>query len=205
MDSALRRGRITRVRVLAAIVAAALVGCGAAASDERAAVRPGPTTYHDSGRGYTVTFPAHWHRAEERLLPTLLDPVEILSLATFPLQRGDQACWHGSLEGFTADDVFLTILERGLDPGSSWPDFPARPERFRFESGQQSEFGDCLRKVRGIELRDHWFRFSDAGRHFHVLVAIGASASEQAADEAYRILDSLAFDPSVQPDWRSSG
>ena len=48
------------------------------------------------------------------------------------------------------------------------------------------------------------FRFTDAGRHFHVLVAIGAEAPSSAEADAYRLLDSLHFDPSVKPDWRSS-
>jgi hypothetical protein len=97
------------------------------------------------------------------------------------------------------------VLERGRDPASGWPDFPPRPAHFSFEPGMSSEFAACLRTRHGIPLRDHWFRFTDAGRHFHVLVAIGAHAPPDAERDAYRMLDSLRFDPRVKPDWRSSG
>jgi hypothetical protein len=42
---------------------------------------------------------------------------------------------------------------------------------------------------------DHWwFAFNDAGRGFHVLVAIGTQASDQTRGETWAILDSLRFD-----------
>jgi hypothetical protein len=52
---------------------------------------------------------------------------------------------------------------------------------------------------------DYWFGFGDAGRAFHVLVAIGRNARPELRRDAFRILDSLRFDPSVKPDWRASG
>jgi hypothetical protein len=132
------------------------------------------------------------------------DPVMILSLATFSL-RPDDAAFFFPRHGFDTDEAFLTILERGLDSYSDWPDFPPRPANFHFEPGQGSVPAEYLRRKSQIRFADHWFRFTDAGRHFHVLVAIGESAPDDTGREAYRILDSLRFDPSVKPDWSSSG
>jgi hypothetical protein len=57
----------------------------------------------------------------------------------------------------------------------------------------------------GIPFADHWFNFTDAGRHFHVQVGIGESAPGEARERVYRILDRLRFDPNVKPDWPSAG
>jgi hypothetical protein len=158
--------------------------------------------YEDRERGFSVRIPTAWHRAE-RPITTLTDPVEILAAATYRPRPDDAGCGPLAFAGFESDEALVTILERGLSPSSEWPDFPPRPAHFTFEPGMTSEFAECLRDTRGIPLRDHWFNFTDAGRHFHVLVAIGADAPPEAAGEAYRMLDSLRFDPSVKPDWRS--
>jgi hypothetical protein len=47
--------------------------------------------------------------------------------------------------------------------------------------------------------------FGDAGRLFHVLVAIGGSAPARVRREAFRILDSARFDPNVKPRLHSTG
>jgi hypothetical protein len=182
-------------------LAAGMTGCGKASEAPPSASR----TYEHPRWGYSVEVPPGWERAERSLTPTLTDPVEILVMATYPLERGDVDCGPVALSGFDEDEVLVTILERGRDPASDWPDFPPRPPHFQFEPGMSSEFTGCLRETRGIDLRDHWFRFTDGGRHFHVLVAIGEAAPPAAEREAYRSLDSLRFDPSVKPDWRSAG
>jgi hypothetical protein len=193
--------------VLAA-VAALLAGCGGEGSRSagEGGRPPVETTYRSAEWGYTVTVPDGWHRAEQSLTPTLTDPREILSLGTFPLRYRRSECAHvptSALEDMTAADVFVTIQERGLDPDSDWPDFPPRPAHFRFEPGQDSEAPHCVRG--SVRFVDHWFGFSDAGRHFHVEVALGTAAAEDLRREAYRILDSLRLDPNVKADWRASG
>jgi hypothetical protein len=161
-------------------------------------------TYDDPERGFSVRIPAGWHRATRPLTP-LTEPVERLVVATYRPRAGSDRCGPLAFGGFDADEVLISVLERGLDPDSEWRDFPPRPARFAFEAGMTSEFTECLRTTEGIPLKDHWFTFTDAGRHFHVLVAIGADAPPEAARDAYRMLDSLRFDPSVKPDWRASG
>jgi hypothetical protein len=187
-----------------------LVGCGddparsqAVGTVSEQAERP-PGTYESARWGYSVRIPSGWHRAEGALT-SLMDPVETLVVATYRPRSGSDRCGPLAFGGFDANEALVTVLERGLDPESEWHDFPPRPPRFAYEAGQTSEFADCLRTTDGIRLKNHWFRFTDAGRHFHVLVAIGAEAPASAEADAYGLLDSLQFDPSVKPDWRSSG
>ena len=82
------------------------------------------------------------------------------------------------------------------------PDFPARPSHFGPELGGPSEASAC---APGAHFSDHWFGFSDGGRHFHVLVAFGPQASAEVQRQAWAILDGLRVDPGVAPDWQSSG
>jgi hypothetical protein len=136
-------------------------------------------------------------------MPGLGDPIVILVLATFPL-RDDDAQYPIPRQGFGADQAFVTIMERGVEPGGS-SGFPPRPRSFRFEPNRGSLPAASVRRITGIPFRDHWFNFTDAGRHFHVQVAIGDGVPRGEAAKPYRILDSLRLDPSVKPDWPSAG
>jgi hypothetical protein len=205
---------VAAITRLALILAVALVaaGCG----EERTAhsdstglepVQPqGWTSYAPRDRGFTVSFPARWRRPSEGLSPTLVDPVEILSLTTSAIHGADQSCGPVGLQTLGADDAFLTVLERGHYPNaeSGRPHFPPRPAHFSFEPGHGSEFVECLRTRDRTGMTDHWFEFADAGRLFHVLVVFGESAPESVRGEAYEILDTLRFDPEVKPDWEGS-
>jgi hypothetical protein len=201
------------VRAALALFAAALTALAACGDARVRSPSAGSTqttdtataaTYESARWGYSMTVPAGWHRADRPTSATT-EPVEILALATYPPRAGNEDCGPLALGGFDADEVLVLILERGLDPSSEWLDFPPRPAHFAFEPGKTSESAECVSSKRQIPLRDHWFNFTDEGRHFHVLVAIGAEALPERAREAYRILDSLRFDRSVKPDWRSSG
>jgi hypothetical protein len=197
------------VRITFALAAAltALAACGAepAGSPGGGSAQTTTTpTYENARWGYTVSIPPGWHRAEEPLSATT-EPVEILAVATYRARAGDEDCGPLVFGGFDSGEVLVTILERGLGPESEWPDFPPRPAHFEFEPGLTSESADCFGATRHVALRSHWFNFTDVGRHFHVLVAIGADAPAARAREAYRMIDSLRLDPSVKPGWRSSG
>lgn len=198
--------RLAPLLVTLSIAAAAAAGCGSGKSDQ-ARADPAPATaerWESQEHGFSLVIPPGWHRAEEPL-SNLTDPLEILAIGTFSPHRIGADCGPVGLGNFEGDDVLISILERGQDPASEWTDFPPRPDRFAFEPGMTSESADCFSERQGIALRDHWFGFTDAGRHFHVLVVIGDRASFERAREAYRILDSLRFDASVTPDWRSAG
>jgi hypothetical protein len=193
--------------LLALSLAACGDGPGSPAEPRQSAEKappPGWTVYEDRDWGYTVAYPAGWHLMAQNRMPRMGDPIAILSLATFPLLE-DDAAYLVPRHGFNDREAFLTILERGLDPGSAWRDFSPRPAHFRFEPRQGSVPADYMRRESGIRFADHWFRFTDAGRHFHVQVYIGDLLPDGAKDEPYRILDTLRFDPGTKPDWPSAG
>ena len=109
-----------------------------------------------------------------------------------------------ALEDLGPTDAFVTIQERGLNPGASWEGFAPRPEHFGPRPEDGSEAPEC---APGTPFSDHWIWFTDRGRHFHVRVAFGPQASAETQDEAWDMLDSLRVDPRVRPDWdsRASG
>jgi hypothetical protein len=196
---------MTRSRCAPIVVAAvlALAGCGEAEIEPRPAAAPPPVQV--SGHGLTVSLPPGWQAAPESLTPHLVDPREQLAVATFPLRYRQTECAHmpgSALEDLGPGGAFVTLEERGLDPGSAWVGFPARPARFGPSLGGPSEAGACSPSA---HFTDHWFTFSDAGRHFHVLVAFGPQTSAEVQQQAWKILDGLRVDPAVAPDWKSSG
>jgi hypothetical protein len=191
-------------RALLVVAVLALGGCGEAEEIEPRQAAPAPSV-EVSGHGLTVSLPPSWQAATESLTPRLVDPREELAVATFPLRYRQTECAHmpgSALEDLGPGDAFVTVEERGLDPGSTWVGFPARPGRFGPSLGGPSEASACVPSAR---FTDHWFTFSDAGRHFHVMVAFGPQATAAVQREAWAILDGLRVDASVVPDWRSGG
>lgn len=194
------------------VVAAAisLVACGddsdGAASqlqNRGAASRPAvPTNWesYESDRwGYNVRFPRDWRRASQTLTPKVSDPRNILALGTFPLRYRPTDCeaFAGSAQAdLRSRDVLITVQERGLDPESDWRTFPQRPARFRLSERTGAGPSGC----EGRSERDsYWIPFTDAGRHLYLFVAIGTQAPKHARRDALRVVDSLRFDPDVQP------
>jgi hypothetical protein len=199
-----------------ALIVAALVVTGCAETDvapeqaRQAALprtAPPPTTPPMTVRahGLTAELPPGWQAASESLTPHLTDPREELAVGTYPLRYRQTECAHmpgSALEALGAGDAFVTLEERGLGVPDGAADFPSRPARFGPALGGPSEAGAC---APGAQFSDHWFGFSDAGRHFHVLVAFGPRASAEVQRQAWAILDGLRVDPGVVPDWQSSG
>jgi hypothetical protein len=138
----------------------------------------------------------------------LTDPREILALATFPLHRhvatNCEAFAGTARTQMHRGDVVLTVQERGYDRDSAWLDFPPRPEPFGPDDPQSGEAGDqACGDPPGTTV--YWRNFSEAGRHFHTLVVAGPDAPDGVRAQAWRILDSLRFDPGRVPAWVSSG
>jgi len=155
--------------------------------------------------GLTAELPPGWLAASESLTPHLTDPREELAVGTYPLRYRQTECAHmpgSALEALGPGDAFVTLEERGLGVPDGAADFPSRPARFGPALGGPSEAGAC---APGAHFIDHWFGFSDGGRHFHVLVAFGPQASAEVQRQAWAILDGLRVDPGVTPDWQSSG
>jgi hypothetical protein len=189
-----------RFAALALASTLAVIACG-----EEPASAPPTQLVTDQTHGLAVELPPGWQHATASLTPGLVDPREVLSVATFPLHYRPTECAHvagSGLDDLGPHDAFLTLQERGLDRDATWRDFPPRPARFGSELGGPSEASACVPSAR---FTDHWFAFTDGDRHFHVLVAFGAQAPAAVRDEAWAILDSLRIDPQVRPDWRSSG
>jgi hypothetical protein len=206
----------------AAMTVAAIVGCGVGERggiphDRRVgATRVGWLAYHSRKWGYDVAIPLGWRRAKRSLTPDITDPVEILSVATFPLPVGGELCGTGgALARVRPAGALVTVQERGVGAYGG-PDFPPRPARFRPDPmlPSRSEWPYCAasprnqrrwRPVQPVPMLDYFFGFGDAGRAFHVLVAIGRAAPRRVRREAFGILDSLHIDPRVRPRWQSSG
>lgn len=151
-----------------------------------------------------MTAPQGWHRAPASLTPSLVDPREIMAFATFPLRRGEELC--EALGRIPPDEALVTVQERGRGFRGRG-EFPARPPSFEPDSELpgSSTWPYCLRgdSKPPIPMLDYWFTFRDADRAFHVFVGIGKDAPPELRREAFGLLDSLRFDPSVEPDWRS--
>ncbi|WP_028065745.1 hypothetical protein [Solirubrobacter soli] len=177
-----------------------MASCGADEVEQRR-----PAAVAEGARGVSVELAAGWQAAPASLTPNLTDPREVLAVGTYPLRFRETACAHmpgSALEDLGPTDALVTVQERGVDPGSSWSDFPARPAHFGPELGAASEASAC---APGTRFTDHWFRFSQGDRHFHVLVAFGPQASPAVQAQAWATLDRLRIDPAMTPDWRSSG
>jgi len=191
-------------RIVAVVVLLAAAGLGACGEKPAASEQQEWHPFTVARHGLAGLLPPGWRRATVSLTPSLIDPREVLSVATFPLAYRPTRCAHvagSALEDLGPRDAFVTLQERGLDPASTWPDFPARPAHFGPDLGGPSEASEC---VPGARFTDHWFGFTDAGRHFHVLVAFGPDASPE-VHQAWEILDRVRIDPTVRPDWRSTG
>lgn len=172
-----------RFAVAAALLA--LAGCGEEGRSEDAA---GWVAYHDPDAGLAVRYPEDWQRAEERLTPNLHDPTEVLSLGTYPLRQGGDRCAHmpvRALEDFGPEDAFLSIQERAT-PGKG--EFGPRPI---FDVPDDRRTGRFC--VPDPQRADEWLFFTDQGRGFYAIVALGTEASPETRDELVQVLNSLQF------------
>ena len=133
------------------------------------------------------------------------EPRELFSVGTVALQWRPTNCeaFAGAAgAGMGPADVVVTVWERGYDRHSTWSEFPGRPTAFGPVGDGEPAGGECGEPA---GTKTHWRNFSDAERHFHSLVRIGADASPESVTEAWGVLDRLRLDPKYQPDWRASG
>jgi hypothetical protein len=199
--------RIVLVVVSAVVAAAPAAGCGRgtshSAQNQEGALAEG-RTHHSPRWGYSLSLPDGWRTAREPV-SHIGEPREILSVGTFPLRHKPTDCdaFAGSARhDLGPRDAFLTVLERGHDDDSQWRDFPPRPAHFKRAVEAERAEPACGDQV-GTSI--YWRNFADAGRHFHLLVAIGRDARLDTRKEAWGIADSLRLDPEVRPDWPASG
>ena len=194
---------------LPALIAASPTACDLADDEEPAQPRAGErepprtTAYRSARYGYTVRIPGGWHRARVTLTPDLLDPREILTVATFPPKRVvDRPCSQlpSAMHAMRPTDVVVTVQERAGRPTA---EFRPRPRRFGPSMGSQSVARDCVEPP--VPFVDRMINFRDGRRAFHVFVLVGKKAPARARGAAYAVLDSLELDPRVRPDWEPAG
>jgi hypothetical protein len=216
-EGAMRRAhdRERRRRVAAGVLAfAVFVSAGAALwyafrpATVPAEIGPSPTmasptpssvpsnwvTFSDSENSFSVAYPSDWTRARENLTPNLSDPLEILSLGTYPLRPGGTSCAEfpgNAVSNLGANDAFITLQEQ--KPGHPSSFFEPRPTSFGPTDGQSNdEFSaGCVNGQTAFE--HHWIPFTDQGRNFYAYVALGADVSDSTRAEPWAILDSLQF------------
>ena len=153
------------------------------------------TTFDVAEAGLTVSHPADWLRAPERLMPMLSDPRELVALSTFDAPDGGENCAHmpeNAIEKMGAGDGLVVIEERlAKFEGSSPSDYPPRPGHFGSDDGYSTEASDCLDRPK--EFFDRLIPFREAGRRFYAYVAFGPEAPPAVRMEAWTILDRLVI------------
>ncbi|MEX0699219.1 MAG: hypothetical protein WD354_05735 [Acidimicrobiia bacterium] len=154
----------------------------------------------DEEHGFRITYPPDWFRAEVNLTPNLASPQEVLSIGTFPLEPGGPGCANvptNTLTRLGPEDAFLTMQGE-----ASRPDSEDRPV---FGPGvgisiEGLEFPYCLAEAERLEIGAmQWIHFSDAGRSFYLLVAIGRDASAETVDQVWMVANSLVIASAGDP------
>jgi hypothetical protein len=168
--------------IVACLLAACAGGADAPATAASRAIR---------GDGVRYLLPAGWHAASRSLTPHLTNPRQLLSAGTGRLPVGG-LCAHmpsAALHAMRPQDVLVIVQER-LGSTSS---FARRPAHFSAQGDTRSEAQECAGEHPAFV--SYWFGFRDGGRGFHVLVAVGRSASPAQAKRAFALLDSLRIAP----------
>jgi len=156
-------------------------------------------TYTDPHRKFTIEYPDDWTHAEDTLTPHLSSPAEIFAAGTYRLRAGGESCWHfpvNAMEDLGPTDALVWIAE-ARPFGGHYP----RPESFPGEPpDQEMDARYCLQNP-DKAYTQWWIAFSQDGRSFYVLVAMGNDATDERRAETWRILDSFAPepDPSFSP------
>jgi hypothetical protein len=144
------------------------------------------------GHGLTVELPPGWQTSKVSLTPNLgPDPSEVLAAANYPLRYRPRDCAQvpvSALEDLGRGGAFVELEERRGGGAQYRSEFPPRPAHFGASLGGPSEAAQCAPRV---HMSEHWFGFTDGGRHFYARVAFGPAASKGSQDAAWSLLDSL--------------
>lgn len=145
----------------------------------------------DEEAGVSLRYPPEWRIAKAALMPLLVEPRELVSLGTAPLQSGDQHCPQvpaNALDHLGPKDAFVSLLEFG-----SKGEAPLRPRHLMPYQGHPVGM-DCLQRSLPHGFLYRMQIFEDHGRLFQVYVAIGESASDLTRRQTTEILDSITVD-----------
>ncbi len=183
-----------RAAVVALIAALVLSSCGGDGERRAAAAVAAPTgmtRFTDERRGFEITFPSDWRRADTVLTPALTAPTEILSVGTVdPVPNGaSSACAQhpvATMGRLGPRDVFVTIQERAntvsgeMRPG---------PPQLAAVVPDDSELPACLE--REVPFRTYWMPFEMGGRGFYANAAVGDEVAPERRAELQAVLDSF--------------
>ena len=170
---------------------ATLGGCGdARQAGDTATARNESLVYRNVERGFAVAHPKTWILATRRLTPNLADPKELVAVATFDSPPGGDRCSHmpvAAVEAMGPNDALIVVFERQ----PPWPasGYPPRSELDVVLEANTNRF--CVPAEGRL---DAWTTFSDAGRAFYLLAAVGPEASARTRAELRRIVASLQFE-----------
>lgn len=154
--------------------------------------------------GVSATVPDGWHPADKPLT-NIIDPREVLALATYPLPGGGKdggpcvAAKH-ALEAMPADGALIWLLEYRPTRGDVWADLPRSRFPPRPDSSALSR-ADLQPGVCGAGLGTST-TFRDADRPFQLWLLFGNKVSDTRLVEVAQILSGLRFDdlPAPPPD-----
>jgi hypothetical protein len=153
--------------------------------------------FENEAAGISLSLPNGWH-ATTRHFTVLLDPFERVTLASFPLDGIPQSgrCSPNPLLGeMPRIGVFASVLEY-MDAAARRQADP-RPSGFRLGGAAPGGF-DCFAPP--DERADAYaFNFSDNGRAFIVLLAVGRDATPETRNAVEHALDSLRVEPCDLP------
>jgi hypothetical protein len=198
------------MRAPAAVLVAGLVLASCGGGEERpapvAAVAPaGMTRFIDERRGFELTFPSAWMRAETVLTPALTEPREILSVGTVrPVANGgSSACAQHPVETMARvgpRDAFVTIQERTNQVSG---EMVAGPPQMAGVRADDSELPACLH--RSVPFKTYWMPFQLGGRGFYANAAVGDDVPPEGRAELQAVLDSLRVREAHVEDDRQRG
>jgi len=197
-----------RASVAVLVAGLFLSSCGSDAERPAAVVAEAPagmTRFTDERRGFEVTFPSGWKRADKVLTPGLSAPREILSVGTVdPVPNGESArcAQHpvDTIERVGPRDVFMTIEERAnavsedMRPGS--PQLGAVVP-------DDSETRECL--SREVPFQTYWMPFRIGDRGFYADAAVGDDVPPGERAELQGVLDSFTVRANQIEDDRQRG
>jgi hypothetical protein len=211
MDSS--RQRRAGLALCVCMLAALQAGCGGGAvapagagapavsgsTDTSTAIQQTFRRFDDPAVGLSGGLPDGWYRA--RSISTLVEPREVLALATYPLRASGEVgeCAPGNARAdMPPDGVFIWLLEERPLLGDVWASldrsrFPAKPARFHLSRADLERNDSCFPGP------GHTTTFAAADRPFQLLVVFGSQPTQARLDTVNRILDSLEFAPLPPP------
>jgi hypothetical protein len=148
------------------------------------------------GHDYSLSLPIGWRRAEQRLVPKLVMPREVLSVANFEMTVGQGGnCGREPLAAIhlmRPGDALLSVQEYRLTPGLRAHlrrNFQQRPARLDRADLRHSPWGGSG----GTSVEAATIPFSDHGRAFDALVYIAGGPTGAARADLDGILRRLRF------------